>query len=432
MLPDGAKAAERLSELHEGCTGLILAVSGGPDSMAMLHWYSTQPWNFPLFVAHVHHGLRAESDGEEQVVSEYCRALSLPCRVFHTKVKDEMQKGETVESAARRLRYEFFQELAASVGATHLATAHTKDDQCETVLLHLLHGAGARGLSGILPKRTEGNLTLIRPFLDAEKAEFLSYCQENGVPYVVDQSNDDVAFTRNNIRHRLLPQMEEINPNVKDALCRTASALQRQQQALELRAREFLQKDPQTLDATALRTLPSGEQAEIFRQFFAQRGKHLSFEQTNQCLDLLKKTTGTVEFDRKYRLHLGQNRICFREDTPAVRKISVTETETLLPDGRILRLTEAVCDKKNQRQLISATLPLTLRNRKEGDTLRTSGGTKTLKKRMIELKIPQNRRDRLWVLTEKDTVLWCEEVGIHQERTPKEGEKGYFVSLSAN
>ena len=429
---DGVKTAVARLGLHDDCTGLILAVSGGADSMAMLRWYAQQTWDFPLIVAHVHHGLRDESNREERLVKECCNALSLPCHVFHTNVKSEMQKGETVESAARRLRYDFFQKLAKTVGASHLATAHTKDDQCETVLLHLLHGAGARGLGGILPKRQDGALTLIRPFLGVEKRELLSYCAEMGIDYAQDQSNDDVTYTRNKIRHHLLPVLEEINPNVRDALCRTAMAMQRQQQALEVRAQAFLRENSGELAADKLRALLPGEQAEVFRQFFAAQGKHLSFEQTNQCMELLDKTTGTVEFDRKYRLHLGQNRLTLSQEEPPLPSLSVTAKETPLPDGRILRLEDAICDKSNQNRLICAELPLTLRSRKEGDELRTPGGTKTLKKRMIELKIPQEDRNKLWVLTDGDTVLWCESVGINTEKTPKEGEKGYFVSLSAN
>ena len=313
---DGVKQTVKAHGLHENCTGLILAVSGGPDSMAMLHWYSHENLGFPLYVAHVHHGLRPESDGEENTVTAYCNTLSLPCTVFHTDVKAEMQKGETVESAARRLRYGFFRTLATQVGASHIATAHTGDDQCETVLLHLLHGAGAKGLCGILPKRSEGNFTLIRPFLDCGKEEILAYCEEHKIPYAIDQSNEELTYTRNRIRHLLLPEMKKINPNLRRSICNTAQGLQRQQEALELRANQFLDAHPDGLPATELRTLPEGEQAEILRQALERLGKTLSFEQTDQGLALLKKETGTVEFDRKYQLHLGQDRLTVCEKSP--------------------------------------------------------------------------------------------------------------------
>ena len=416
--------------LHEYCQGLVLAVSGGADSMAMLHAYAHGGFDFPLYVAHVHHGLRPESDGEANLVEDYCRSLHLPCRIFRTSVKDEMQKGETVESAARRLRYGFFKTYAADVGATHLATAHTADDQCETVLLHLIHGTGPKGLCGILPLRNEGPLTLIRPLLTVGKDEILAYCNANAIPFVTDASNEDLAYTRNRIRHVILPEMKKINPNLRQTVCRTAETMQRQQEALTRRAEEFLSVHRDSLPVTRLSELPEGEQAEILRQWFETKGKHLSFEQTAQALALLQKTTGTVEFDRFYRLHLGQDRLTLTTPEEPLQEQAVTTETTLLCDGRILTLIKTTSTQENRRHLIPASLPLTLRTRREGDRMGTAGGTKTLKKRLIELKIPQEKRDRLWILCKDNQILWCEGVGANQKTLPEEGEEGYFISLS--
>ena len=418
--------------LYESCKGLILAVSGGADSMAMLHAFLSHPPEFPLYVAHVHHGLRNESDQEAAAVVSYCEAHGLPCRVFYTNVRDEMEKGETVESAARRLRYGFFKEYAQEVGATHLATAHTADDQCETVLLHLIHGAGPKGLGGILPLRKEGALTVIRPLLHLSKEEILSYCKEHSIPYFEDESNSDLTYTRNRIRHVILPELRKINPNLRQTLCRTAETLQKQQQALSLRAEEFLAAHPRFLPADQLKALPEGEQREILRTLFESQGKILSFEQTKQALALLSKETGTVEFDRAYRLHLGQNRLTLCLEQEPLQEVTVTEETTLLPDGRTLVLQRVPTTEKNRYGLIPAVLPLTLRPRREQDKITGTGGTKTLKKRLIELKIPQNQRDRLWVISHGDDVLWCESVGTNRRTSPKIGEDGYFIRLSEN
>ncbi len=427
---DPCFASLRISELETDCTGLILAVSGGPDSMAMLSWYASRSLSFPLMVAHVHHGLREESDEEEVLVSEYCKALKIPFRIFRTNVKKSLKKGETVESAARRLRYSFFCSLAKETGASHIATAHTKDDQCETILLHLIHGAGPKGLCGILPKRKEQDVTLIRPLLGCTKEELLRYCDQHAIPYAMDSSNQDLSYTRNRIRHEILPSMEQINPKLKDALCRTALAMQKQQQAFELRAEAFLTQWGDCLPANELRTLPEGEQAEILRQYFGKKGKQLSAEQVAQGLSLLKKNTGTVEFDRHYLLHLGQNRLTLSEPLPPVSAIPVTGETTILEDGRVLTLSKTVATEENRKNLIPICLPLILRTRAQGDTIRTEGGTKTLKKRMIEKKIPMEVRDRLRILTDGTKVLWCEGLGSNPETLPKPGEDGYFVSLS--
>lgn len=421
---------DRENRLHENCKGLILAVSGGGDSMAMLHAYANETWDFPLYVAHVHHGLRPESDEEAVLVEEYCSRLGIDCKVFHTSVKDAMQKGETVESAARRLRYGFFKTYAQQVGATHLATAHTLDDQCETVLLHLIHGSGAKGLCGISPLRKEDGITLIRPLLQWEKRDILQYCTAHSIPFVNDPSNEDLSFTRNRIRHVILPEMEKINPNLRQTVGRTAEIMQHQQQALTQRAEEFLATYPSQIPADRLTELPRGEQAEILRSWFESKGKILSYEQTEQALALLQKPTGTVEFDRRYRLHLGQNQLTVTVPEEPLQKTEITSESTVLCDGRTLTLSRTLATKENRNTLIPAILPLTLRPRREGDKIGTAGGTKTLKKRLIELKIPQPQRDRLWVLTQNETLLWCEQAGVNQKILPQIGEEGYFISLS--
>ena len=420
-------------ELEACCTGLILAVSGGADSMAMLRWYASRTLPFPLTVAHVHHGLRAASDEEEALVRQICEAYRIPCHVFHTRVRKEKRKDETEESAARRLRYEFFRELAKTQKASHIATAHTADDQAETVLLHLIHGAGPKGLCGILPKREEEGLTLIRPLIRCTAEETRNYCAEQGVPYATDESNEDLRYTRNRIRHRILPELRRINPKVTEALNRTASALQKQQQAAEKRAADFLKSYSHALPLSALRELTEADRTEVLRQWFASFGKILSAEQTKQALHLLQKQEGTVEFDRRWIMHAGQNRLSLQEKEAAAKTsfFSVEEERFLLPDGRILRLIPTVATERNRDALIPKTLPLTLRTRKNGDKIATRAGTRPLAKHMMERKIPAEKRNGLWLLTRGEEILWCEGLPLPLKTAPKPGEEAYFVSLSA-
>ncbi len=417
--------------MEEACRGLVLAVSGGADSMAMLGWYASRTPSYPLTVAHVHHGLRPESDGEEELVRRQCELFGIPCRVLHTDVRREMLHGETVESAARRLRYAFLRQVALDVGASHLATAHTMDDQAETVLLHLIHGAGLRGLCGILPKRTEEGITLIRPLIRCSRSSTEAFCEEQGISYALDSSNEDLSYTRNRIRHEVLPTLRKINPNISAALGRTATSLQGYQRAAQFRAETFLSTQSEALSADRLKTLPESDRAEVLRLMFERKGKTLSAEQTAQALGLLEKAEGTVEFDRRWRLHLGQNCLTLTENAPArfVEPMIVTE-ETLLPDGRILGLIPTVATEENRGALFIAPLPLTLRTRRAGDKISTAGGTKSLAKRMMELKIPAHKRDDLLLLADGRTVIWCEGVGISETHKPTLGKQGYFPLLS--
>ena len=419
-------------ELEACCTGLVLAVSGGADSMAMLQWYASRTLPFPITVAHVHHGLRKESDGEEVMVQTYCEARSIPCRILHTDVQRERRQGETVESAARRLRYEFFHKVAAEQNASHLATAHTQNDQAETVLLHLIHGAGPRGLCGIFPKHTRNGLTVIRPLLRCSRADTEQYCAENKIPFAVDESNRDPTYTRNRIRHEILPKMKELNPNLCETLSRTAAVLQRQQQAAKDRAEKFLSRQRNGILHSELILLPPAEQAEILRRWFSKKGKELSAEQTEQALHLLRKPEGTVEFDRRWRLHLGQGRLTLEEKGREILlpPLQVTEAPISLPDGRTLQLIPTRATEQNRKTLLSATLPLTLRTRRPGDRFQTAAGTKTLAKRMMERRMPLPRRNSALVLADGARILWCEGIGSADKTAPNPGESGYFIALS--
>lgn len=419
-------------ELEIHCSGLILAVSGGADSMAMLAWYASRSLPFPIVAVHIHHGLRPESEAEAELVKDFCHRLALPCRIFRTDVRKEMLPKETVESAARRLRYAFLRQAAREEGASHIATAHTLDDQAETVLLHLIHGAGLNGLCGILPKRQEADRILIRPLLRCTRADTEDFCARQSIPFVLDPSNEDRSYTRNRIRHEILPKLREINPNITATVGRTATALQMHRAAAEERAEAFLKDAPQDLSVSRLTTLSKGDRAEVLRLWFARRGKDLSAEQTGQALSLLEKREGTVEFDRRWRLHLGQNRLSMEEILPAdpFPPRTVTGDPIHLPDGRTLRLAPLKANKENRNTLLSLPLPLTLRTRRNGDKIRTPGGTKSLAKRMAELHIPLFERDTLLLLADGSHVLWCEGVGAAHQTAPEEGCEGYFITLS--
>jgi tRNA(Ile)-lysidine synthetase-like protein len=169
------------------------------------------------------------------------------------------------------------------------------------------------------------------------------------------------------------------------------------------------------------------------RQWFASFGKILSAEQTKQALQLLQKQEGTVEFDRRWILHAGQNRLSLRQkEKPAEGTLLSVESEsTRLPDGRTLRLIPTVATAQNRFTLIPKILPLTLRTRKNGDKILTRAGTRSLAKQMMEQKIPAEERDRRRILTHEDEILWCEGLSLSLKTAPKTGDEAYFVFLSA-
>ena len=208
--------------LNSPQTKIVVGVSGGVDSLALLHLLWQALGAERLVVAHLHHGLRAEADADAQFVRETAVSWQIPVVIEKANVAQAAKKeGLSLEAAGRQLRYRFFAEQARRFGATAVAVAHHADDQAETVLLNLLRGSGTLGLRGMLPL---GNvpgavdLPLLRPFLHIHRTELEAYCAKHGLQPCHDSSNDDTQFARNRIRHELLPLLKRYNPQINNRL----------------------------------------------------------------------------------------------------------------------------------------------------------------------------------------------------------------------
>lgn len=206
---------------------VTVALSGGADSMALLHMLleERERFNYILSAAHLNHMLRgAEADRDEAFVRRVCAELSIPLRAARVPVAQNARPGESLETAARRVRYAFLEEAAAGLadragcGHYRIATAHHLDDQAETVLFRLIRGSGLKGLSGIPPMRGR----IIRPLLDISRREIEDYCREKGIAYVTDSTNHTDDYARNRIRRQVMPVLTAIQPGAAEALGRFA------------------------------------------------------------------------------------------------------------------------------------------------------------------------------------------------------------------
>ncbi len=212
--------------LHDG-DRVVIAVSGGPDSLCLLdvlHSLAARH-GLALSVAHLNHGLRPEAAADASFVMKEAqrRGLDYVSETVDVRAAAAASR-QSLETTARALRYAFLARVARQTGASQVAVAHSRDDQAETVLMHLLRGAGLRGLRGMLPRRAiDETIMLIRPLLATTRAEILDYCAENGLWPRLDSSNADTTFARNRVRHELLPMLEGFNPNARSALARTAA-----------------------------------------------------------------------------------------------------------------------------------------------------------------------------------------------------------------
>jgi tRNA(Ile)-lysidine synthase len=203
---------------------VLAAVSGGADSVALLRAMAALKSGGlgRLCVAHFNHKLRDEADDDQRFVVSLCKQLGLSCETGSCDVAQlAADRGEGIEPAARRARYDFLKETAGRLGARFVLTAHTADDQAETILHRIVRGTGISGLAGMSRSRRLGHATLLRPFLSVRRCELEEYLHDIGQPFREDSSNADRRFTRNRIRHGLLPLMaRQYNSAVSDALLR--------------------------------------------------------------------------------------------------------------------------------------------------------------------------------------------------------------------
>lgn len=232
---------------------IVIGVSGGPDSMCLLDIlnYLKEELQIEIIVAHVNHMIRKEADIETEYVKNYCKKQKIPCYVKKVEVEilAKEQKIGT-EEMGRKIRYEFFKEIAKKENANIIATAHNANDNSETILMNLLRGTSPSGLKGIEIKRREvlskknETITYIRPLRECERCEIENYCEEHNLKPKIDQSNFENIYTRNKIRNLLIPYLQkEFNPNVIETINRLSEIVMEE----ELYFTEIVAKEYETL-----------------------------------------------------------------------------------------------------------------------------------------------------------------------------------------
>jgi tRNA(Ile)-lysidine synthase len=270
---------------------VLVAVSGGPDSVALLdvlHRLCGR-LGIELALAHLNHSLRGEAADEDE---RFVRGLAKRYKLRHRCRKEDVAarrraRGGSLEEAARTARYRFLRQAAAELGANVLALGHTASDNAETLLMNLLRGAGLRGLAAIPIARPEGALRLIRPLLEVTRPEVLEYLAGRGLEFRTDSSNADVELTRNRIRHELLPQLAaQYNPSVGPLLARTAEQLRDVAELVDAQVQRAVERFVEPVEGgfalplRAVRQMPRAVRTELLRRLVAERfGRVLGPEQ---------------------------------------------------------------------------------------------------------------------------------------------------------
>ncbi|MBQ2953588.1 MAG: tRNA lysidine(34) synthetase TilS [Clostridia bacterium] len=267
---------------------LLAGVSGGADSVALLHLLAQA--GVQVTAVHVNHGLRGEaSDGDEAFVADLCNRMNVPLCTYRAAPPENPG-----EDWARRARYAFFRQAAEETGVHAIALAHHRDDQAETLLMHLLRGSGLTGLCGMAPDTTIDGLRILRPLLAYPRNELQAWLAEIGQPWREDVSNADPRYLRNALRGDVLPRLEALLPGAAERIANTAVLLAEDEAVLHALAEDFLAEHPgDALPIDALRAQPVGLQKRILRAWWVREAsptgeRGLSARQTQELLDLLE------------------------------------------------------------------------------------------------------------------------------------------------
>lgn len=433
---------------------VFAAVSGGPDSMVLLHLLRELAPHFKvrLHVAHLHHGLRGKDADRDLIhVRDYCKKFKIPFISKRADVRElAHRKRLSLETAARMARYVFLSQCASRVGATAIAVGHTADDQVETFLMRLLRGAGGRGLGGMQPVRRAGELAIIRPLLRTWRTGILSLAKTHRVRYRIDRSNRDISFLRNKVRHRLITYLQkEYSPHIKEILRRSAEILGHEHAFVHDEAAKFMTRLAEArgsrivLPLHHLAALPPALRTELLRITVGELGEGASpgYSDIDAVLDLCKGYRGAKQH------YLPGGVTASREYDKLIlsagAKAKARDYEFPLEEGLelscppfTLRFRFSTIAKATIRQLKKKPVKLAeawgeggarcwpliehfsldtiegkrimVRNRRPGDRFVPLGmrGTKKLKRIMIDEKLPLRLRATVPLIACGDEIIW--------------------------
>ena len=421
---------------------ILVAVSGGPDSVALLHILSqlAKRERFLLTAAHIHHGLRHASDQEAEAVQQFCQSLSIPCEYRRLDVPAyKRSSGLNTQLAARELRYRFLYETAERIGASRIALGHHADDQAETVLMRVLRGTGLSGLAGMKMRRNDHGVELIRPLLEVPKSKLTEYCEVQGLGYSEDASNTDRHYLRNALRLDVMPQLQAYNPELREALCRLGEMASQEDELLQSQTEQCYQrlvrpeKDGLFMDRQDLLGLHVALQRRLIKlilYYLSPERDSTSYERVEAMRMAVADESQTtwrtdagegIRFAREYeRLHWLRSNLHMASEVPQYQyEVSAHEREIIIREtdppmvfsfhsadagsGRPANRYEAVFDVQ------ALQFPLTIRNRRTGDRMAVLGleGTKKVQDMFVDDKIPPSQRGTLPIVCDADgKLLW--------------------------
>lgn len=404
---------------------IIVGSSGGPDSQFLISLLNQikEEYKLNIVLAHLNHLHRKEAINDENLVIETGNKLGLDVRVKRASMDDfAREKKISAEDAGRRLRYEFFRDIAREFDHGKIAVAHNKDDQAETVLMRMIRGTGLDGLRG-MDFRSED---IIRPILTFEKKEILAYLNENNIPYALDQSNFSNDYTRNYIRNEIIPRMEEINPRLKDSIFSLSDLVKNDLEIIDVSIKKLSENvikstsnNQLSLDKDLFESLSYPYQARVLRSAIEDLNgstKDFSKQNIDDFINLTNLSNGKkiikddLEFSKSYKSY---NLRKTRSESSSDEKIYLSLGEEKSFNGYMISA-DLVDKAKDKAKTIGyfdydkLNFPLEIRTRKNGDKFNPLGfgHSKKLKDFFIDEKIDKIERDRIPLILSDGKIIW--------------------------
>jgi tRNA(Ile)-lysidine synthase len=412
-------------QLFDEHSHIVLGLSGGADSMALAHFLLINKYKFS--VAHCNFQLRGEeSNLDQQLVEKWCQENKVELQVKHFNTSEYANANKiSIEMAARELRYNWFEELTEKLSAKCIAVAHHVNDQVETFFLNIMRGTGIRGYKGMLPS----NGKVVRPFLQVNRSEIEEYIAQYNIPYRDDATNEDTTFIRNAIRHKIIPELEQVNPSFIETMNKNMQRLSGVWSFLKLHFDDMQERlVDQTRDFTKIK-LPNDNEKHVFIDFLnyyfdrqvysfpmseiqsiidGQVGKHLSHNGY-----VLTKERGFLSISTLYDASKMNLQV---KEIPCSLELDnyKFEFKYVKPEGK---QSIPVIPNKVWLKIDNDQLPLILRVWQPGDAMKPYGmnGTKKIKKMLTDAQVPSIQRKNYPVLCAEDEIVWLPVIRPHRK-----------------
>lgn len=453
------------NNLLNNCKSLLIGVSGGPDSLAMLNLFCelNNGFDIKIAAAHLDHMFREESSFEADFVEKFAQDKGIKFFRKRENLPELIKKQNiSAEAAAREVRFNFFREIMNKYNYDLLALAHHRDDQAETVLLNLFRGSGLQGLSGIQPKVKLEELKVIHPMLCFSKEEILDYCKEKELNPRFDSSNKKNIYSRNIIRNKIFPVVESrINDKAREVIARSSNIIASENKFIEQLAlkkyKEILIEENTLkviIDFIKFKKIDQVLQRRIYRLIYNKINNNLDDLYFDHILEIEKlinndQTGRGIDIASKIRVEISYSKLIFFKNeisNDKNKKIIEIKLDEEVEIDKKRSLSSAVIDKKDFSFVESSdrsafdlnklNLPLKIRSRKPGDKFVPLGmnGHKKVKDILIDEKVPKHLREKASLVVDaKDNIIWLAPYRISDDyKITEETDKVLILRLKYN